>query len=305
MLRIGIIFFIFLALNAWCSSEPISEPISKPIPKRIASINLCIDQLLWKMVAPERLVSLSYLSADARWSPIAKQLKQSVNIKLNHGLAEELILQTPELILAGDYDAAYALDLLQRFDYRVLRLPTPQNIVQVKQQIADLGKLVGAENKASLIIDDINKKLEQAAQHRLGYSTLSAYWYTANGIVVGKSTFENDLMQAIGLRNLAAERGIEGFAQLDLEILLASNPDIIILEENKTTDFSLAREFMQHPALINYGRMINHNVSVIQLPANLSGCAASLIDDLTKLFTDLPKKIKIEKIKMRTHDQAI
>jgi iron complex transport system substrate-binding protein len=43
--------------------------------QRIVSMNLCIDQLLWQLVDHRRIVSLSYLSADTQWSPIASEVK--------------------------------------------------------------------------------------------------------------------------------------------------------------------------------------------------------------------------------------
>jgi iron complex transport system substrate-binding protein len=81
-------------------------------------------------------------------------------------------------------------------------------------------------------------------------------------------------MQLAGLRNLAAERGMVGFNQLDLELLLSAKPQILIIEESDAGAFSLAREYLAHPALARAG------FKIVRLPTGLSICAATALGDV-------------------------
>src|SRR5688572_25681589 len=84
--------FLFLILSNLAYSQTAQTP-----PQRIASLNICIDQLLWELVPHERLVSISYLTADPIWSPIAEQVQ---GVAVNHGLAEEIVPLKPDVIFA-------------------------------------------------------------------------------------------------------------------------------------------------------------------------------------------------------------
>lgn len=262
--------FLFLLLATTAGAQQ-----GGAVPQRIASVNICIDQLLWQLVPRERLVSISYLTASPLWSPISREVR---GMHLNHGLAEELVPLQPDLILAAEFDAQGALGLLQKLQLRVARLPVPRTLGDIREQIRQLALLVGAPEAAQPLVDHIDQQLaalQLLAKHQ---TPRTAFWYSANGIVIGAGTLEHELMQLAGLRNLAAERGMSGFNQLDLELLLSAKPQFIIVEESPDSAYSLAREYLRHPALAQA------DLHILRLPAGLSGCAASVIGDVAALL---------------------
>jgi iron complex transport system substrate-binding protein len=273
--------YILAVTSLFCclvSSASLGDQQASKIPQRIASLNICIDQLLWELVPRERLVSISYLTADPMWSSIADQVK---NLPLNHGLAEEIIPLQPDIVLAGEFDNPDAVSLLQRLGVSVERLPLPRVLEDLSKQVLQVGALVGMQPQAEIMAARITQQLQNlaAVKHQSVIQQqpqrLTAYWYSSNGVVIGEGTLEHELMQLAGLRNLAAEQGIYGFSPLDLELLLVSKPQILIIEESKADAFSLAKEYVAHPALANA------NFTIIRLPAGLSGCAASVVGDVT------------------------
>lgn len=248
---------------------------SLTVPQRIVSMNLCVDQLLWQLVPHERLVSISYLSAEPLWSPIAQQVQ---GMNLNHGLAEEIMPLHADKILVMPFDSPAAVQLLQRLGAPVASVMLPNNLAEIPQQILQLGNLVGAENTAQDLIADISQqfnKLDQLKQHT---QARTAFWYSSNGVVIGGGTLEHELMTRAGLRNLAAEQGIDGFTPLDIELLIAAKPQLLIIEESSSEVFSLAREYLAHPALAN------QNMRIIRLPAGLSGCAATTVGEVADVL---------------------
>lgn len=250
-------------------------------PERIASLNICIDQLLWELVPHERLVSISYLTADPIWSPIASQVK---GMPVNHGLAEEIVPLKPDVIFAGEFDAPNAIELLQKLGMHVERLPLPRTLGDINTQILQLAELVGAQAKAQQMVEKIDTQIAGLQVTNKGAPPLTAFWYSANGVVIGDGTLEHEFMQLAGLRNLAAERGMFGFNQLDLELLLSAKPQILIVEQGSDDAYSLAREYLSHPALQHA------DFKVVTLPAGLSGCAATVISDVaTQLKNSLAK----------------
>lgn len=266
LILMGFLFFIFCARS-------FSQTSAEQFPARIASLNICIDQLLWELVPRERLVSISYLSADSKWSPIADQVR---GIALNHGAAEEIVPLKPDVIFAGEFDAPDAIALLEKLGNPVARLPVPRELNEINVQILQLAEKVGAREKAQQMIKKIDTQVAQLRQVKAGESAKTAFWYTANGVVIGAGTLEHELMELAGLRNLAAERGMYGFNQLDLEFLLSAQPQILIVERGSDAAYSLAQEYLSHPALKNA------DFKIIDLPTGLSGCAASVIGDVAE-----------------------
>lgn len=276
----GFLFFI-ASLQAQTPAHTNPETPIKTPPQRIASLNICIDQLLWELVPHERLVSFSYLTANPMWSPIAGKVK---GMPLNHGLAEEIVPLHPDIILAGEFDAHSPIELLQKLGKRVERLQLPRTLEDINRQILQLADMVGATAKAEQMVQEINAQIAELQAANQGKTPLTAFWYSANGVVIGDGTLEHEFMQLAGLRNLAAERGMFGFNQLDLELLLSAQPQILIVEQGSDDAYSLAREYLSHPALRHA------DFKVITLPAGLSGCAATVISDVaTQLKNSLAK----------------
>lgn len=241
--------------------------------QRIASMNLCIDQLLWTLVDHHHIVSLSYLSADAQWSPIAAQVKQH---HLNHAMAEEIVPLNADLILAGEFDSPDAILLLKKLGQPVKKLKTPQSLKDIQQQWLDLGELTGEKKQAELFSNQLQNDIQLLTSIAHQPKPLRVLWYSLNGVVIGKGTLENELMTLAGFNNIAVEKNIVGFSPLDLELLLSAKPDALIMEESSGNHYSLAQEFLTHPALAQ------HKMNIIRLPAGFSSCSTSMVSDFTQ-----------------------
>src|SRR5690606_28735868 len=243
--------------------------------QRIASLNLCLDQLLLAWVPRQQIASVTYLSTDPQLSTIAAQLD---GIHINHGLAEELIPLQPDLIVAGEFGAGDAVRLLQHFDYRVERIALPRTLDDIIVHMEALGELVGAQAQAAVMIDELREELAALDAQPVTEKT-AAIWYSPNGIVAGRATLEHELMERAGFRNLAAEQGAVSFAQMDLEQLVAAQPEAPIAEGGYVQAFSVAREYLEHPALLRSSRMI-------ELPAALSVCSAPVVADVLRVLRE-------------------
>ena len=57
-------------------------------PRRIVSTNVCTDQLVLMLAERARIASISYLAADPTMSSMSRE---AVGLRVNHGLAEEII----------------------------------------------------------------------------------------------------------------------------------------------------------------------------------------------------------------------
>lgn len=237
--------------------------------QRIVSINLCLDALLIKLVEPARVDSLYYLSANPQFSSVAEQAKK---YNLNHGLAEDIVPRNPDLVLAGTYTSADLKALLKQLGFRVEVLDLPRNLDDISTHIRRFGALVNRSAEAEIMAQTLEQKLVQLDAAQKKTKPIPGFWYSSNGVVVGGDTVENELMTRAGFHNLALDKNIIGFKQLDLEELILAQPKVLIIEASDVQAFSLAQEYVEHPALRN------NNVKIIRLPSTLS-CVAPIAAD--------------------------
>jgi iron complex transport system substrate-binding protein len=248
---------------------------AKSPPQRIASLNMCIDQLLVNLVPKSRIASVTYLSAHPQLSTISDQLD---GLHINHGLAEEIVPLQPDLILAGEFGAGDAITLLQQLGYTVERVVLPRTLDEISTHIQSLGELIGAQQTAATMVSAISQQLAGLDDHKLEFAQQpTAIWYSSDGVVIGDGTLEHELLMRAGYRNLAAEHKHAGFIKMDLEQLLFYAPQMIIVEAGYAESFSLASEYLQHPALRQRSRLL-------ELPAALSVCSAPVVAEALRVL---------------------
>ena len=91
-------------------------------PTRIVSMNLCVDEQVLRLTEPKNIASVTWL---ARENSNVSQL--AAQVPINHGLAEEIIPQNPDLVLAGIYTTRAAVALLKRTSIPLMELDVPKS----------------------------------------------------------------------------------------------------------------------------------------------------------------------------------
>src|SRR5262245_10862398 len=89
-------------------------------PKRIVSLTVCADQLLLDLVDRDRIAALTYLAVDPT---VSTRVEDARGLKGVHWFAEEILALQPDLVIAQEYSAAGAVDMLRRLGFRVVLVP--------------------------------------------------------------------------------------------------------------------------------------------------------------------------------------
>lgn len=237
---------VAIGLTFWgAASAAAQEP-----PRRVASVNLCADQLAMLLAAPGQLISVSYLARDPRSSAMAEEAE---GFPINHGLAEEIFLLNPDLVLAGSFTNPATLGLLERLGLRVERLPPAASLDEVAAQIRRVGALLGREPQAEALAErfeaDLAALRAEAAQSRHPRAAL----YEANGYVPGDKSFAADILRTAGFASVSAEFGLDYGGFVPLELLVLAQPDIVVAsrphDARKGEGASHGEEILIHPAL--------------------------------------------------------
>lgn len=214
-------------------------------PQRVVSINLCADELLLTLADREQISSVTWLVNDPTMSWLGSRAR---GIPVNHGLAEEVILHDPDLVLAGRFSTRATVDTLRKLGFNVLELIHPADFAQIKAQISQLGDILGQSARANQIISDLEARLAGLSLPGAG-DRPTAVFYQANGITTGAGSLADDLLRLAGLTNLAARRGLANYDRYPLEALIFDRPDILVMDSEEGAAPALANELLRHPLL--------------------------------------------------------
>jgi iron complex transport system substrate-binding protein len=214
-------------------------------PKRIASINMCTDQLLIALADPEQIVGLGPYARDPVLSWSAKAALRFPQLS---GEAEDLLMLAPDLVLAGRYGKRSTRELLRAKGIAITELDVPRSIEEVKAQIGKIGDLVGHRERAAAMIDKIDRavvRTRAAASHWRG----SVLAISRRGWVTGGDSLISSLLAAAGLANAAADLDLAhgGFAAL--ETVVASRPDLLLVAEEDPSAEDQGKALLLHPAI--------------------------------------------------------
>ncbi|MCF6433012.1 ABC transporter substrate-binding protein [Leisingera sp. MMG026] len=212
-------------------------------PSRVVSMNLCTDQLAMLLAAPGQLASVSYIARDARASAMAEE---ALAYPINHGLAEEIYLLQPDLVIAGAYSTPATTDMLRRLGVPVVVFQPASSLQDVRARILQMGQVLGREEAARALLADYDQRLEKFEQ--AGPEAPRAVLYAANGFTSGSMTLAGQILRAAGLRNIADELGYAHSGHMPPELLALAAPDLLI-GTSPYPSGSRSEEVLLHPAV--------------------------------------------------------
>lgn len=230
----------------------------------VASINLCADQLVLTLADPVQIATVSWLAADPEESMLAAE---AAAYPLNYGSAEELLRHRPDVVIAGAYTASFTRALLARLGHDVVVIEAETRLADVAANLRIVGHAIGQLERAERLADAM---LERAAASsaRRPVEPPAAIVVRPGGFTVGADSLAHELMTLAGVRNVAAELGLDRWGSLSLETLLRSAPDLIVVSGYHSDAASLANAALEHPAL----ERLRNRLPTVTLPAPLSAC---------------------------------
>ncbi|MBT0782022.1 ABC transporter substrate-binding protein [Paracoccus sp. pheM1] len=219
------------------------QPAAAEPPRRVLSMNLCTDQLAMMLAAPGQLVSVSYLAQDPSASAMAAEAGR---LPVNHGLAEEIFLMRPDLVLAGAWSTPETIRLLDRLNIPVEVFPIESDIAGIRANIRRMGAVLGREAQARAMLARFDADLARLSDAQ-GPRPRAAL-YVANGYSSGSDSLAGEIVALAGFDNVADELGLPSGGVLPLETLLLSDPDLLV-EGRRYAGHARAQEVLDHPAL--------------------------------------------------------
>lgn len=204
-------------------------------PARVASLNLCSDELALALAAPGQLVSVSRLGADARETPLAGR---AAGLHRNRGRVTDVIGLAPDLVLASGGDPAAAATA-RRLGIRAVELPQPQTIADIEANIRTVATALGRQPQGSALIAAMRRDLGP-----LPAASTPALLVAGGGFVAGNDGLSARLLRHAGLAEQATPRG-----RVSIEGLLLRPPRVLVISRYHPGEASANAAWLDHPAL--------------------------------------------------------
>ncbi|WGF90363.1 ABC transporter substrate-binding protein [Marinivivus vitaminiproducens] len=252
-----------------------ATPDAQARPHRIVSLNLCTDELVLRLADPGQIASVTWLARNSTASNVSGRAR---SVPLNHGLAEQVLTQRADLVLAGTYTTRTTVAFLRRLGIPVIELPPPSDLGEAYRQIREVAALVGHADRGEVMVASMRASL--ASTPLPERDRVRAFVLQPNGFTVQKGSLVDTLMRQAGLRNLAAEERLGAQGQVPLEQVVLADAELLIVDGDDGDHPALANAVLHHPVLDRLGG----RVRIVRFPHRLWTCAGpGLVEAVRRL----------------------
>ena len=199
--------------------------------------------------------------------------------QLNYGSA------TREAILTSGADFIYALDweisdqgcnLEEAAQYGItVYVNTAANLEEQYQEILDMGKIFGVEEKAKAFVEDQKSRIQAVQDSLEGREPVEVLVYDSgkDGVFTcSGSNFESLLIGLAGGHNIFDDLSDQQWVTVSFEEVLARNPDVILIHDydSPSVEEKIA-EIKSNPTLAQLDCVKNERFATITLESVLPG----------------------------------
>jgi iron complex transport system substrate-binding protein len=246
-----------------------------PRPQRVMSLNLCTDQLLLDLLPPERITSITFL---ARSRDKAFHWSEADRVAVNHGLAEEVLAEHPDLVLAGTYSTTSTRMLLKRVGVKVMEVPPANSFEEIRAVTREVAAAVGEAEAGERLLATMDATLRGLAANRPAQMIRVAGW-SGGGSVPGKGTMFDAILDAAGGANVAAHMRGGRNGTFDIEELLAARPDVLAYGTSSDESAPSRRtDAGQHPLILAIYRQRRVQYPEVPYSCGLPESAAAAVE---------------------------
>lgn len=203
-------------------------------PRRVASLNLCTDELLLLLARPEQIVSVTHLAQDPAETPLWAAARRHAR---NDGSLVSVVAMRPDLVLTMGGGARDRGRIAERLGMNVLDLPFAASLADLAASIRRLAAALDREERGAFVLRGLSAMQESAPRERR-----DAIWLGGGGRTVTAGGLEAQWMALAGLE----QRAMPG-DRVDLETLIARPPAVLLRSDYRQGQYSSGQRWLSHP----------------------------------------------------------
>src|ERR1700736_5431615 len=149
---------IAAAAFAMCGGAWFAPALAAGLP-RIASMNVCTDQLLITLADPEQILGLSRYARERFESFAADEARR---FRILSGGAEDILVLRPDIVVASLFDKRSTRELLKEKGLHLAEFAVPRNLDEAKAQIREMGEIVQHADRAAAEVARLDAAMARA-----------------------------------------------------------------------------------------------------------------------------------------------
>jgi len=250
---------------------------------RVASMNVCTDQLLIPLADPEQILGLSRYSRDRFESWAADDAHR---YRILSGGAEDILVLRPDVVVASLFDKRSTRELLKQKGLRLAEFAVPRNLEEVKTQIREMGEIVQHPDRAAAEIARLDAAIARARRAAVEkhYSVLPL---SRRGWVSGRDSLVSSLLAETGLNNAAGDLGVGTGGFASLEAVVNAKPDFLVVSDAGDRAEDDGHAFLLHPALERFYPPARR----IVIPDRLTVCGGVMLAEALDVLVKELKRV--------------
>lgn len=204
-------------------------------PRRVASLNLCTDELLLLLAAPGQIASVTHLSQQEAETPLWRQAR---GYPRNDGSLLSAVALRPDLVVTMGGGIRDRTDIAGRLGIPTVDLVSAQSLADVSENIRRLAAALGRPEAGTLLLRQLARLIRSRPPLRV-----DTIWLGGGGLTVAATGLEAQWMTLAGLR----QRSIQG-DRVSLETLIARPPALLLRSDYRAGQYSNRQRWLTHPA---------------------------------------------------------
>jgi iron complex transport system substrate-binding protein len=188
-------------------------------------------QTMWEIGGQDEVVGVSqyatYLDGAGELANVSAPGFGTYNV-------ERIVELEPDVVLAPNVIPNQSVQRIRSAGITVFKMGPATSIADVREKTTLIGRLTGNCEGAA----DANAWMDanlQAASDAVGdRTTPRALYMLSGGFTTGSGTFIHDMITAAGARNVAAESGIAGYAEISEEVVLDRDPQYLLVGSSQS-----------------------------------------------------------------------
>jgi iron complex transport system substrate-binding protein len=203
-------------------------------PRRVASLNLCTDELLLMLGDPGQIVSVTHLAQQPAETSLWREARR---YRRNDGSLVSAAALRPDLVLTMGGGARDRGRIAGRLGIRVLDLPYPQSMDDMKRSVRSVSAALGRPERGEALLARM-ERLERGRPARAA----DTIWLGGGGRTVAAGSLAAQWMALAGFR----QRAMAG-DRVSLEQLLTRPPAVILRSDYRQGQYSGEQRWLSHP----------------------------------------------------------
>jgi len=213
-------------------------------PQRIFSAVFATDAMVLALVDPQRVVGVTRFAADPSISAVADKVAPHM-VVIDQLNPETVLAAQPDIVLVAFYSNPDAVRQIRDLGLKVFTFTAFDTLLDAVANFELTAEITGCEGAASDILQGVFASYGRLAAKLASVERPTVLSWGPWGNTSGSGTTLHDIIQMAGGVNVAAQHGISGWKDIDLEAIAAMNPDVIITYAGE----EFVRTILEDPAL--------------------------------------------------------